>query len=91
MPLDDRSILARFHAFINFVVLNSTYYLALHGLIGLSRDPNRTAFSSLSETRTHLFEVAATETGLVPATTTLEYIDYSFPKNFMPDSQNAFC
>lgn len=61
-----------------FCCLNSTYYLALHGLVGLSRDPNRTAFSSLYETRTHLFEVAATETGLVPATTTLEYIDYSF-------------
>jgi len=31
---------------------------------GLSLDQHRTAFSSLYETRTHLFEVAAIETDL---------------------------
>ena len=41
----------------------------------LSLDQHRTAFSSLYETRTHPFGVAAIETDWDSATTTLEYID----------------
>ena len=64
VPLDDRSIFARFYAFIQFCCIKFNLLPGLTCLGGLSLDQHRTAFSSLYETRTHLFEVAAIETDL---------------------------